>query len=177
MIIYITGASGVGKTTVLKRVPIAGFDLDDLYEKQWKKTSSLAKVKAGLKEDIERLEKRHGEIVLVGLQGKEDLVFRPDAVILLVRKDYEQFFRQKLVRDLGLLCKYKKDFEDVFLHKPFGEFRNYVWSNDVIGIKSLDEFKKGVEKVNTKIKADFPEAKACEANQVPALIRQLVGAR
>lgn len=174
MIIYITGASGVGKTTVLSKVPIPGFDLDDLYEKQWKKTSSLAKVKAGLKEDIERLEKRHGSIVLVGLQGKEDLVFQPDKVILLVRKDYEQFFRQKLVRDLGLLCQYKKDFEDVFLHKPFAEFRNYVWSNDVVGMKSLDEFKKGVLKVNAKIKADFPDALTREAAQIPATIRQAV---
>jgi adenylylsulfate kinase-like enzyme len=37
MIVYITGASGSGKTTLLEQLPIKGYDLDDIYENNWKK--------------------------------------------------------------------------------------------------------------------------------------------
>lgn len=38
MIVYITGASGSGKTTLLKSLSVKGYDLDDIYENNWKKT-------------------------------------------------------------------------------------------------------------------------------------------
>jgi len=37
MIVYITGASASGKTTVLKSLSVKAYDLDDIYENNWKK--------------------------------------------------------------------------------------------------------------------------------------------
>jgi len=156
MIIYITGASGVGKTYAMKSISLPSYDLDDIYEDAWKHHRLPSTVQQAVKEDIEKKVKAHKHVVFVGLQGADDLVFTPDAVILLVREDYEAYFRQKLVRDLGLLCKYKSEYEDILTTKPINEFRNYFWSNDVVSMKSLDEFIQHIEKINKAIRKDFP---------------------
>lgn len=173
MIIYITGASGSGKTTVLKLLPIKGYDLDDIYEANWKKHRKIETVQKGVKQDIDALVSKHPILVFVGLQGKEHLVFNPDHVILLYRTDYEQYFRQKLVRDLKLLCEGQKEYETILLKKPFDEFRNYFWSNDMVNMKTLDEFKTRVEKTNKAIQTDFPGAKSMTSSEIPKFIKTL----
>ena len=177
MIIYITGASGSGKTTVLKSLPIKGFDLDDIYEANWKKHKKLETVQKGVKHDIDELVAKYKNVVFVGLQSKEQLAFTPDAVFLLVRTDYEEYYRQKLVRDLKLLCEGQKEYEEVLMKKPFDEFRNYFWSNDIVNMKTLDEFKKYVKKMNKLIKDDFPMAKQCTASEMPAHINSLFNSK
>ena len=172
MIIYITGASGSGKTTILSHV--TGYDLDDLYEANWKKHRTFAAVQKGVKKDAAAIIAANKTAVFVGLQGSADLPFKPDHVILLVRKDYEAYFRQKLVRDLKLLCDGQAEYIEILKHKPFSEFRNYFWSNDVVGMKTLDEFKAHVLKMNAAIKADFPTAKTLVAAEIPKYIRKLI---
>jgi len=54
------------------------------------------------------------------------------------------------------LCKYKSEYEDILTTKPINEFRNYFWSNDVVSMKSLDEFIQHIEKINKAIRKDFP---------------------
>jgi hypothetical protein len=174
MIIYITGASGVGKTYALKSISLPSYDLDDIYEEAWKHHRLVSTVQQAVKEDIQRKVEKHKNVIFVGLQGKEDLVFTPDAVILLVRKDTEQYYRQKLVRDLGLLCKYKSEYEDILKTKPLDEFRNYFWSNDVVSMKSLEDFVQHVKKINTAIHKDFPDAKEVTAKELPKVINSLV---
>lgn len=169
MIIYITGASGSGKTTLLNK--IKGYDLDDIYEDNWKKHRKLETVQKGVKKDIDLLTSKHKDIVFVGLQGKDQLVFTPDVVYILVREDYEQYYRDKLVRDLNLLCTYKKDFEEVLRKEPFDEFRNHFWSNDIVNMKSFDEFKIFVNKMNASIQKDFPKAEVLTADKI---IRKLL---
>jgi hypothetical protein len=71
---------------------------------------------------------------------------------------------------LNLLCKYKSDFEEVLKKEPFDEFRNHFWSNDMVNMKSFDEFKKYVEKMNKSIQKDFPSAEVLTA---PEIIRKL----
>lgn len=166
MIIYITGASGSGKTTLLKNIQMKGYDLDDIYESNWKKHKKLETVQKGVKKDIDVLVSKHKNIVFVGLQGKEQLQFSPDIVYILVRKDYEQYYRDKLVRDLNLLCKYKSDFLEVLAKKPFEEFRDHFWSNDIVNMKTFDEFKKYVDKMNKNIQADFPKSELLTANEI-----------
>jgi hypothetical protein len=166
MIIYITGASGTGKTTLLKKLPIQGYDLDDIYESNWKKHRKVETVQKGVKKDINELVSKHKDIVFVGLQSKKQLTFEPDIVYILVRKDYETYFRDKLIRDLNLLCTYKGEFEDVLRNKPFEEFRDHFWSNDIVNMKTLDEFKKYVSKMNKYIQDDFPKAKMLTANEI-----------
>ncbi len=166
MIIYITGASGAGKTTLLKQLPIKGYDLDDLYEANWKKHRKVETVQKGVKKDVDELVSKHKDIVFVGLQSKEQLVFEPDVVYILIRKDYETYYRDKLIRDLNLLCTYKSEFEDVLRNTPFVEFRNHFWSNSIVNMKTLDEFKKYVNKMNKHIQEDFPKAKMFTANEI-----------
>ena len=177
MIIYITGASGSGKTTALKSLPIKGFDLDDIYEANWKKHKKIETVQKGVRHDIDEIVSKHTHVAFVGLQGKQDLVFSPDAVVLLVRTDYEAYYRQKLVRDLKLLCEGQKEYEDILMKKPFDEFRNYFWSNDIVNMKTLDEFKKFVKKMNGAIKEDFPSAKQCTASELPTHIHKLLNSK
>lgn len=174
MIIYITGASGVGKTTVMKDLPIKSYDLDDLYEKQWKLSSNPQKVKKGVKEDIEGLTKKHKNLCFVGLAMRADLPFTPDHTFILIRKDWEQYYRQKLVRDLELLCKYKKDFIEVLEGAPLKEFRNHFWSNDVVNMKSLEDFKKHQEHITKAIQKDFSGAKQMEAKEVVKFIQKVI---
>jgi adenylate kinase family enzyme len=166
MIIYITGASGTGKTTLLKKLPIKGYDLDDIYEANWKKHRKLETVQKGVKKDVDELVSKHKNIVFVGLQSKEQLAFEPDVVYILVRKDYETYYRDKLIRDLNLLCTYKAEFEDVLRKKPFEEFREHFWSNSIVNMKTLDEFKTSVNKMNKYIQEDFPRAKMLTANEI-----------
>jgi adenylate kinase family enzyme len=166
MIIYITGASGTGKTTLLKTLPIKGYDLDDLYEANWKKHRKLETVQKGVKKDVDELVSKHNDIVFVGLQSKEQLAFEPDVVYILIRKDYETYYRDKLIRDLNLLCTYKSEFEDVLRNTAFEEFRNHFWSNSIVNMKTLDEFKKYVNKMNKHIQEDFPKAKMLTANEI-----------
>jgi len=172
MIVYITGASGSGKTTLLKQLPIKGYDLDDIYENNWKKHKKLETVQKGVKKDIDILILKHKDIIFVGLQGKDNLAFTPDVVYILVRKDYEQYYRDKLVRDLNLLCKYKTDFEEVLKKEPFDEFRNHFWSNDIVNMKSFDEFKKYVEKMNKSIQKDFPSSEMLTASEIIRKIKR-----
>ena len=113
MIVYITGASGSGKTTLLKSLSVKSYDLDDIYENNWKKHKRIDTVQKGVIKDINILLSKNKNIVFVGLQGKDNLPFIPDVIYILIRKDYEQYYRDKLVRDLNLLCKYKTDFEEV----------------------------------------------------------------
>lgn len=174
MIIYITGPSGSGKTTLIKMLPIKSFDLDDLYEKQWKKTNNINKVLKYVKDDIQKKIEKYKNIVFVGLQGKDDLLFKPDTIIILERTDYETFYRQKLVRDLHLLCRDKSDIEDVFKNKPFSDFRNYVWSNSVVNLKSLDDFIKDVKKMYKAIKKDFPKSINLEFKDIPKYIKSII---
>ena len=158
MIIYITGASGSGKTTILQKLPIKGYDLDDIYESNWEKHKKFETVKKGVKKDIHLLVSKHKDIVFVGLQAPEQLLFTPDKVYILIRKDYEQYYRGKLIRDLNLLCKHKKDFEEVLAKEPFDEIANHFWSNDIVNMKSFSEFKLHVEETNKNFKEDFPDA-------------------
>jgi hypothetical protein len=174
MIIYITGASGVGKTTIIKDLPIKGYDLDDIYEANWKKHKKFETVGKGVKKDIAELVKKHTHVVFVGLQGSTQVPFTPDIVYILVRKDYEQFYRDKLVRDLNLLCKYKSDFEDVFKNKPFDEFVNYFPYNDVVNMKSFDEFKKYLERMNKHLHKDFPNAEMLTATEIIKKIDKII---
>ena len=173
MIVYITGASGSGKTTLLKSVSVKGYDLDDIYENNWKKHKRIDTVQKGVIKDVNALVSEHKNIVFVGLQGKDNLPFTPDVVYILIRKDYEQYYRDKLVRDLNLLCKYKNDFEEVLKKEPFDEFRLHFWSNDIVNMKSFDEFKKYVEKMNTSIKKDFPTAEILTASEIIKKIKTL----
>lgn len=174
MLIYITGASGSGKTTVLKSLPpsLASYDLDDLYEANWKKHRTMATVQKGVIKDVNSIISANKNVVFVGLQGSADIPFKPDLVILLVRKDYEDYFRQKLVRDLKLLCEGQAEYIDILKNKPFSEFRNYFWSNDVVGMKTLDEFKAYVHKMNAAIKADFPQAKVMTSGKIAEFLRK-----
>jgi hypothetical protein len=166
MIVYITGSSGSGKTTLLKSLSVKGYDLDDIYENNWKKHKKIDTVQKGVIKDINILLSKHKNIVFVGLQGKDNLPFTPDVVYILIRKDYEQYYRDKLVRDLNLLCKYKNDFEEVLTKAPLDEFRNHFWSNDIVNMKSLDEFKKYVDKMNSSIKKDFHNAEILTASEI-----------
>lgn len=174
MIIYITGASGSGKTTLLKKLSIKGVDLDDIYEDNWKKHRTVKTVEQGVKKDIEALISSHKNIAFVGLQGKDQLPFTADAVYILIRKDIEQYYRDKLVRDLNLLCKYKSEFEEVLKKEPFDQFRNHFWSNDIVNMKSLEDFKKHVNKMNTYIKKDFPKAELLSADEIQKSIKKLL---
>ena len=173
MIVYITGASGSGKTTLLKSLSVKGYDLDDIYENNWKKHKKLDTVQKGVIKDINILLSKNNNIVFVGLQGKDDLPFIPDVIYILIRKDYEKYYRDKLVRDLNLLCKYKTDFEEVLRKKPFDEFRKHFWSNDIVNMKSFDEFKKYVDKMNNSIKKDFPTAEILMASEIIKKIHKL----
>ena len=119
-----------------------------------------------MKKDIAALTAKHTTIVFVGLQSSEQLPFVPDRVFLLVRKDTEQYYRDKLIRDLHLLCQYKAEFEKVLAKEPFSEFRNHFWSNDVVGMKGLEEFKRHTDKLMAAIKADFPKAEICTADEI-----------
>ena len=74
MIVYITGASGSGKTTLLKSLSVKGYDLDDIYENNWKKHKRIDTVQKGVIKDINILLSEHKNIVFVGLQGKDDFV-------------------------------------------------------------------------------------------------------
>lgn len=174
MIIYITGASGSGKTTLLKKLPIAGYDLDDIYEANWERHRKIETVQRGVKKDVDALVARHENIAFVGLQGKDQLPFEPDRVFVLVRKDYEAYYRDKLVRDLNLLCTHKSDFEDVLRNKPFDEFRDHFWSNDIVNMKTFDEFKKHVDRVNQKIQSDFPDSDMLTATAILTVIKRLI---
>lgn len=166
MIVYITGASGSGKTTLLKSLSVKGYDLDDIYENNWKKHKKIETVQNGVIKDINVLLSKHKNIIFVGLQGKDNLPFTPDVVYVLIRKDYEQYYRDKLVRDLNLLCKYKNDFEEVLIKAPFDEFRNHFWSNDIVNMKSFDEFKKHIDKMNKSIQKDFPTSELLTASEI-----------
>jgi len=172
MIVYITGASGAGKSTILNKISIPGYDLDTIYENNWKKHRTFTTVQKGVKKDIDVLVAKHPNIVFVGLQGKDDLQFVPDVVYVLIRKDYEQFYRQKLVRDLNLLCTHKKNYESVLMKKPFEEFRNHFWSNDMVNMKSFDDFKTYVDKATKMIHADFPKSEILTADNI---IKKLKG--
>ena len=166
MIVYITGASGSGKTTLLKKIPIKGYDLDDIYESNWKKHRKIDTVERGVKKDIDELVHKHKTIVFVGLQSKEQLPFNPDITYILVRKDYDTYYRDKLVRDLNLLCKYKDDFEEVLRKKPFEEFRDHFWSNSMVNMKSFDDFKQYVTKMNKSIQTNFPGAEMLTSTEI-----------
>jgi hypothetical protein len=172
MIIYITGASGSGKTTLLKKSPIKGYDMDDIYANNWKKYKTFDPVLKGVKKDVEALIAKHTNIVFVGLQGKDQLSFTPDVVYILVRKDYEQFYRDKLVRDLNLLCENKKDFEKVLAKEPFKDFRNHFWSSSIVNMKPLDEFKEDTQKMTKHLQEDFKGASALTAD---AILKKLKG--
>lgn len=174
MIIYITGASGSGKTTLLKKLPVKGYDLDDIYEKNWELHRKFETVQKGVQKDIDDLIAKHKNIVFVGLQGKEELLFTPDIVYILVRNDYEQYYRDKLIRDLNLLCKYKSEFEEVLAKKPFDTFKKHFWSNDIVNMKSFDEFRKAVEKMNKSLQEDFPNAELLTANELAKKIKKLL---
>lgn len=173
MIVYITGASGSGKTTLLKELPIKGYDLDDIYENNWKKHKKIETVQKGVIKDINMLLSKNKSIIFVGLQEKDNLPFTPDVVYILIRKDYEQYYRDKLVRDLNLLCKYKNDFEEVLKKAPFEEFRNHFWSNDIVNMKPLDEFKKYVDKINKSIQKDFPNSEMLTASEIIRKIKNI----
>jgi len=166
MIVYITGASGSGKTTLLKSLSVKGYDLDDIYENNWKKHKKFDTVQKGVIKDINVLLSKNNNIVFVGLQGKDNLPFTPDVVYILVRRDYEQYYRDKLVRDLNLLCKYKNNFETVLKKEPFEDFRNHFWSNDIVNMKSFDEFKKYVDKMNKSIQKDFSSSEMLTASEI-----------
>jgi energy-coupling factor transporter ATP-binding protein EcfA2 len=175
MIIYITGASGAGKSTVLKTLPIPGYDLDDLYEAGWKHHRKFELVQKSVKQEVAKLVAAHPHIAFVGLQGSDQVPFAPDHVILLVRTDYEMYYRQKLVRDLRLLCENQKMYEETFMKEPLDTMKRfYFWSNSVVGMTSLEEFKTSVEKMNASIQKDFPDAVALEFKKIPAFIRKLI---
>lgn len=173
MIIYITGASGSGKSTLLKHISVPGYDLDTIYENNWKKHRKVETVQKGVKKDIEALVAKHKDVVFVGLQGKDDLTFTPDIIYILIRKDFEDYYRQKLVRDLNLLCKYKKDYEEILQKQPFDQFHNYFWSNSVVNMKSLAEFKEFVEKQNKNLKKDFPKAALLTVDEIQKELKKL----
>jgi len=156
----------------LKSLSIKGYDLDDIYENNWKKHKKIDTVQKGVIKDINILLSKHKDIIFVGFQRKDNLPFTPDSVYILIRKDYEQYYRDKLLRDLNLLCKYKNDFEEVLKKTPFEEFRNHFWSNDIVNMKSFDEFKKYVDKMNKSIQKDFPTSKMLTASEIIRKIKR-----
>ena len=87
-------------------------------------------------------------------------------VYILIRTDYDKYYRDKLVRDLNLLCQHKKEFERVLSKEPFDEFRNHFWSNDIVNMKSFDDFKSHIEKTNKSLKEDFPKAELLTADKI-----------
>lgn len=174
MIVYITGASGSGKTTILKDLPIKGYDLDNLYHSNLQKHKKVSAVHKGVKKDIDVLLSKHKHIVFIGAQSKEDMPFTPDIVYILVRKDYEQYYRDKLIRDLNLLCKYKNEFVDVLTKEPVIDFKNHFWSNSIVDMKSLDEFKKYVNKTNSNLQKNFPDAKMLTYDTIVNKLKKLL---
>jgi len=166
MIIYITGASGSGKTTILKQLPIKGYDLDNIYFSNWQKHKKIETVQKGVIKDINILLSKHKDIVFVGPNGSDNLPFRPDVVYILIRRDYEQYYRDKLIRDLNLLCKYKNENIETLKNQSFEYIRQKFWSNDIVNMKSFDEFKKHVDKINKSFQKDFPNAEILTASEI-----------
>lgn len=173
MIIYITGASGTGKSTLLSKIKIKGYDLDDIYEKNWKKHRKVETVQKGVASDIHDLIAKHKDIVFVGLQGKDQLPFTADIVYILIRKDYEQYYRDKLIRDLNLLCKYKTEYEDVLRKLPFEQFRDHFWSNDIVNMKSFEDFKAFTERMTKNIKKEFPDGEIVTADEIQKKLKNM----
>ena len=74
MIIYITGEPGSGKTFLLNSLPIAGYDLDDIYNEQWKYHRKWEIVQKGALKKINALIEKHKDIAFVGFINKKNLV-------------------------------------------------------------------------------------------------------
>jgi hypothetical protein len=127
-----------------------------------------------VKREVAKLVAAHPRIAFVGFYGANQIQFAPDHVILLVRTDYEMYYRQKLVRDLRLLCENQKDYEETFMKEPLDIIKHkYFTATAVVGMTSLEEFKTSVEKMNAALQKDFPDAVALEFKKIPAFIRTL----
>lgn len=159
MIIYITGAPGVGKTHILSNLLIKGYDLDMIFDNNCKKYSTYELVQEGCKKDIEEIIKNSANIVFVGYQGKEQLFFTPDIVILLIRTDYEYYYRQKLIKDFKFLCLHYNEYENIIMKTNINELSSYFTYNEIVKMRSLQEFIDWVQLVNKLIIDDFPNAK------------------
>lgn len=168
MILYITGASGTGKTTLLKSLPIKGYDLDDIYENNWKKHRKIETVLKGVKKDISELISKNKNILFVGAYDSEQIFFVPDVVIILVRTDYEKYYRQKLVRDLKSLCENQKEYEELFMKSPVEDIQINFKYNEVVNMRSIDDFKVWVHKMNKSFKDEYPKAKTMTFDEIVA---------
>jgi len=70
MIVYITGASGSGKTTLLKSLSVKGYDLDDIYENNWKKHKRIDTVQKGVIKDVNALVSEHKILYLLDFRER-----------------------------------------------------------------------------------------------------------
>jgi len=174
MIIYITGASGSGKTTVLKSLPMKGYDLDDIYENNWKKHRKVETVLKGVKKDVSELISKHKDIVFVGAYDPDQIYFTPDVVIILVRTDYEKYYRQKLVRDLKILCDNQNEYNELFMKSPLDEIKLNFKYNEIVNMRSIDEFKAWVLKINNGFKELYPQAKMLQFNEIAPYVKRQV---
>jgi len=173
MIIYITGAPGVGKTHILSNLSIKGYDLDIIFDNNCKKYSTYELVQEGYKKDIEEYIKSNNNIIFVGYQGKEQLFFTPDIVILLIRTDYEYYYRQKLLKDFKFLCVHHNEYENIIMRTEINELSNYFIYNEVVKMKTLSEFINWLKLVNQLVIDDFPNAKICTFSEVIDYINNL----
>jgi hypothetical protein len=166
MIIYVTGEPGSGKTFLLKSLSIPGYDLDDIYNEQWKHHRKWEIVQKGAKKKIDSLIEKHKNIVFVGYLNKKSLGFNPDYVFILYRDDYEQYYRQKLIRDFTYLIKDKKEWLETFKKAPVDELKLADPHSEILNFKTLKEFIEKNKIQIRKMKADFPEAKLMKAKDI-----------
>jgi hypothetical protein len=177
MIIYITGAPGVGKSNILNNVSIKNNviinDLDIIFDNNCKKYSIYELVQEGCKKDIEEIIKNNTNIIFVGYQEKEQLFFTPDVVILLVRTDYEYYYREKMLKDYKFLCEHHSEYENIIMKTNIDELPSYFIYNEIVKMRSLQEFIDWVQLVNKVVLDDFPNAKMYTFSEVIEYINKL----
>jgi Cdc6-like AAA superfamily ATPase len=174
MIIYITGAPGVGKTHILSKLFIQGFDLDNIFDNNCKKYNTFEKVIEEYKKDINDIILKNSTVVFVGYQESKQLSFKPDIVILLIRNDFEKFYRQKLISDLHFLCENQVELENIFTKKPPNEISSFFSYNEIIGMNTFDKFKNSILTINKLILNDFPDVKTLTESEVIEYVKTFV---
>lgn len=174
MIIYITGAPGVGKTQILSKLSIHGFDLDDIFDNNCKKYNIFEKVIEEYKKDINDIISKNSTVVFVGYQESKQLFFKPDIVILLIRNDSEKYYRQTLIRDLHFICKNHIELEHIFEKNPINEINSYFSYNEIVSIKTFDIFKNSILRINKLILDDFPDVKTLTESEVIEYIKTVI---
>lgn len=174
MLIYITGAPGVGKTQILSKLNIKGFDLDNIFDNNCNKYNTFEKIMEEYKKDINDIISKNSTVVFVGYQESKQLYFKPDIVILLIRNDYEKYYRQKLIKDLHFMCKNHIELENIFEKNPISEISSYFSHNEIVGMKTFDKFKNSILTINKLILDDFLDVKTLTESEVLEYIKRLI---